>query len=128
MMITRDMLYKKLLYLVPNAKFSFWPDERTTEEDPIDGKGYEVVISMAGWVIRWCEDNPPFPGWDAVNAVTDKQANDKADSLRKIARDKEMAKNMAVVSNYQAFRLNNPTVSFSQYLDMLENLDLGLGS
>jgi hypothetical protein len=126
-MIMREDLYNKLLYLVTDAKFSFWPDERESEEETLDDKGYgiENVKLIDKWIIHWnVENQNPLPSLEEINNLSIETVNAQLAIKAKEMRNAEMSKNLSIISNYQTYAGSNPGVSFSDYLDMLETITL----
>lgn len=124
-MLSRDDLYFRLNYLVPNAKFAFWPHENKP-----DNKGYEVpftIVDYQDFRIVWYPENiNPIPSLSEILAVTDEQIESFNLQKHKEARDERYKKNLGIVALYQTYKQTYPDASFSDYLDTIEEfLDNG---
>lgn len=120
--LTREELADSLLYLVPGAKFAFWPDDGREEAWDNDFTKIEYH-KRAGWCITWYLDNPAnCPTLEDLLAVD----KDKALATRiehdKRAINKEKAKDLTLVSNWQQQKKTNPTLSWDEYLDELDKV------
>jgi len=115
-MLSRDELFNKLLHLVPNAKFVFWPDE-----EGVNDKGYGTVVKMGGYCVAWYPENPaPLPSLKDIQDLDVNVVNAKLELNRKAIRDKERAGDLAVIAGYEMEKKSNPTLDFTVYLDSLE--------
>ncbi len=117
-MLSREDLFNRLIYLVPEAKFVFWPDEGSD-----DTKGYNDVVKLAGWIIAWYPENSqPLPTLDQINAVDTATLNAWVESRRKDDRDAQKAKDLSLVATFKIEKKSNPSLSFRDYLDSLEQV------
>ncbi len=114
-MIERDDLYNRLLFLVSDAKFSFWLDEGRND------KPCENPILMDGWIIDWrAENSSPCPSLEDIEAVPAQDLADFIEERRKQARDDNYRKSFNMVANYQQALAQDNTLTWRQYLDNLE--------
>ena len=117
-LITRETLYYKLLYLVPTGKFSFKPNIGDQENTHI----------RDGWAITWEEDNiVPCPSLDDINNVEDSNLIKFVSDRGKLARNIEMSKNLSLIALFNSQKEKQPSLTFSQYIDSLEELRTYLG-
>lgn len=113
-MIERDDLYNRLIFLVPDAMFSFWPDEG-------DNKGNDNVIIVDGWMIAWnAENNLPCPSLVEIQNVDQQQLDTFIAAKAKEDRNNEKKKDLVLVGLYNNAKIANPTLTFSDFLDDLE--------
>lgn len=114
-MIERDDLYNRLLFLVPDAKFSFWKDEGLSD------KGCENPIHIDGWVIDWRTENAsPCPSLEDIQAVDAQALAAQIEENRKVARDAYYMNSFSMVANYQQAKLADANLTWRQYMDNLE--------
>jgi hypothetical protein len=117
-MLSRESLYKRLIYLVNDAKFAFWPDENKE-----DNKGYEQVVRIPGWAIAWYSDNnQPLPSLEQLNALDDSTVNNWFEAKGKEDRDAQKVKDLAIIATYKIEMNTNPNLTFRDYLDNLEKM------
>jgi hypothetical protein len=117
-MLSRENLYHGILKLVPDAKFSYWPDDGREANYEDDGTVYHKVV---GWCVAWHPSNAqPFPKSEDITAFTQKQIDDDIEVKRKAFRDSEKAKDISLIASYEVEKKSNPALEFSAYLDTLE--------
>lgn len=117
-MLSRDDLYNRLIYLVPEAKFVFWPDEGKD-----DNKGYDNVVKIPGWIIAWYPENSqPLPTLDQLNAVDNSTLDTWLESRRKDDRDSRKSKDLSLIAAFKIEKKTDPNLSFRDYLDSLEQI------
>lgn len=110
-MLEREYLYFRILALVPDAKFTMGPDRENT------------LIKIDGWEVDWYKDNQnPCPTLDQILAVSKEQVDAFIESQRKTFRNVDKAKDLTMVGLYEQAKLSNPNLTFSDYLDSLENI------
>ncbi len=111
----RDDLYNRLLFLVPNAKFVFWP----IVDD--SNKGYDNVVIIDDWRVVWYPENiEPMPTLQQIQDIDSQSLDDYLETKRKTERDSQMKKDISVVASYKLSLSINPLLTFTQYLDELE--------
>lgn len=114
-MIERDDLYNRLLFLVPDAKFSFWKDEERTDIE------CQNPIQMDGWVINWNPENAsPCPLLEDIQAVDAQALAAQIEEKRKQARDDYYLNSFSMVANFQQAKLADANLTWRQYMDNLE--------
>ena len=119
-MIERDDLYFRLLFLVPDANFWFWP---TSDGD----KGRSDAILLDGWYVIWSNDNiSPCPTIADIVNVDPISLENFISTKAKSERNQEKAKDLTLVALFNSDKVSNPTLTFSQYLDSLEELQSNL--
>lgn len=115
-MIERDDLYNRLIFLVPDAMFSFWPDEG-------DNKGNDNVIIVDGWMIAWKDENSlPCPSLQEIQNVDAQQLAVFIAAKAKEDRNNEKKKDLLLVALYNSEKAQNPNLTFSDFLDNLEQM------
>lgn len=114
-----DILYR-VLFLVPDAAFCV----RTvmTEADMKAAENSKEIVYPIGdfWIVWSSLNTSPFPGVDAINAVTDNQKNKAQEKARKKARNQAARNDLGIVANFKVAKQSNPALKFSDYLDGLE--------
>lgn len=114
-----------ILYLNPNAKCAVWECPRS------EYHGESEPVEIDGCLIDWNPTNTqPCPTKEQLEscdpAIVASHIADIREAQRKSARDEESKKNLALVQSYLGYKANNPGVSFSEYLDVLEAASLEL--
>lgn len=106
-------LHEKIKLLRPNAKFTV----RDKKDSALD---INPVI-IGDYSVDWREENAePIPTLAEIEAVTDKQVNDREKQQLKAARDKKAGNDLALKGLFRIEKRLNPTLKFSDYLDTLE--------
>lgn len=112
----RDDLYNRLLFLVPGAKFCFWPNDESG-----DTKGYNNVTIIDGWCVSWdSQNNLPIPSINEIMAVDSNLLSLNINSRYKFARDVDGKKDLALVAAFLLKKDSVPSLNFSDFLDWLE--------
>lgn len=114
-----------ILYLNPNAKCAVWECQRA------EYQGESEPLEINGYLIDWNPTNTqpcPTPAeLEACDpAIVASYTADMREAQRKSARDEESKKDLSLVQSYLGYKVNNPGVSFSEYLDFLEAASLEL--
>jgi len=118
-MLSREDLYFRLLYLVPNAKFSFWPKDGS--DDDGSKKGVEFVIVIDNWCIDWDKSNlNSCPTEQEIKNVDVLKMQQKLQLKIKQQRNTEKANDLSLVASFNIEKKTNPTLEFSDYVDQLE--------
>jgi hypothetical protein len=115
-MISRDDLYFKLLHLVPDAKFSFWVDDRKEEMgDP------ETLVKMLGYVVAWSKENTSsMPSRVSIESLDINTVMANVQVKQKQERNKNKADDLSLVASFNIEKKANPALEFSDYVDQLE--------
>jgi hypothetical protein len=114
-----------ILYLNPDAKCGVWECPREQYQ------GESEPVEINGCLIDWNPTNTqPCPTQAELEACDPAAVaaymNDIREAQRKSARDEQSKKDLALVQSYLGYKVNNPGVSFSEYLDFLESASLEL--
>jgi hypothetical protein len=113
-------ILSKILYLVPDARCCVRSE--MTESDYKSAENCkEAVYPVGEYFVLWSSTNDmPFPGADAINAVSEEQVQRREERQRKRIRNQTQKENLAIVAAYRAAKQSNPELKFSDYLDGLE--------
>lgn len=118
-MISRSDLSKFLLYLVPDAKFSFWPDDGV--RDNVEMGNEDPLIKIPGWVIDWKRGNKSAcPTLDEIIQLDKNLVEQKIADENKKVRNASKAEDLSLIASYNIEKKTNPDLLFSDYLDDLE--------
>ena len=116
-----DNIVNKVLFLMPDAQFCV-RSQMTNDDIKAAEMANESIHAIADAWILWSSLNKlPFPGVDAVNAVTPQQVSKAQEKARKKIRNSEAKFDLAIVSNFKVAKQQNSLLKFSDYLDGLEN-------
>lgn len=119
-MLSREELYHRILKLVPDANFNYFPDDQNSERDLSIEDDTFSYIKMGGWVIGWHKNNAQScPKLSEIEAVTI-NVPVEIEVKRKEFRDSEKAKDISLVASFNIEKKSNPALEFSAYLDSLE--------
>ncbi len=120
-MLSREELYYRLLYLVPNSKFSFWPDDDRHLNYEDDSCEY---LKIDGWCVSWNKSNNGIPSEEMVKFIDkdtmDNYISETVEKNRKDERNKRLSNDLNMISSYMIQKDLNGEISFSSYLDSLE--------
>lgn len=107
----------KILFLNNGAKFSIW------NNDPQSYGGGENPKLLDGYLVDWNNANilPP-PSQVDLDNIDPVQLSNFIESNRKTIRNAGAVNNLALIGCYQMEKLNNQSLTFSDYLDSLEAL------
>lgn len=109
-----------LLYLYPSCKCSIW-----ATSNPEEYYGEFTPIKINNFLVDWDPAQiPTTPDIQAINTVDMTLVNQNAETIRKQARDQAAKSDLNLVSGYQVAKLSNSSLTFSQYLDQLEAIQL----
>lgn len=110
-------LHNRILYLVKDAKFSTWACDKSQYQ----GEGYP--ISMGDYLVSWNgTNNVPCPSWDEVQKVDASALAAFVEDKRKSERNASLKNDLSICAGYESALINDPNLSFSDYLDKLEAL------
>lgn len=116
-MIKYINLINKILYLIPDAKVS------VVKEKPKDNFLNETIHSRDGLYVIWNNTNTQeIPTQAELDSVDQVDANNAELARQKTARNSLYKKDLTVKAGYQIALKDNPNLTFSDYLDKLENL------
>lgn len=114
--MNREDLYFGLLYLIPDAKFSFFS---VNENQDISHVANPIMIDE--WCIDWREENSsPCPSRDQLLALDKIAVAQYFSDLNKQERNKQKSADLSLVACYNVAKQNNNALTFSDYLDSLE--------
>ncbi len=102
----------RVLVLYPTIQhIMYWNTQKdgTPWLDPYDGLIWENIEITK-------------PTKEELDLVTDQQVLDYQEALRIQARDLLAKKSLSVISNFNIYKQTNPDATFSEYLDILEEL------
>ena len=117
-MISREDLFNRINYLLPEAKFSFWLDDGV--RDKIDMGDKSLQVKVFGWVVYWHKDNPvPCPSEQDIQMANIESVNADASAKEKRYRNVSKADDLSLIALYNVEFKSNPNLGFSEYLDSL---------
>jgi hypothetical protein len=104
--------------LVPNAKFSFWPDDNrhvTWDDESVE------YIKRDGWCIAWKKANAqPCPSLEDLLAIKKEEIELDLDKKKKESMIKNYANDLGMIACYVIEKKSNPALTFSDYIDDLK--------
>lgn len=108
-------LLNRILFLIPDAKFSVWE----CEAKDFQGEGDPIIIDK--FLIAWNSTNSSkCPSWDDIQNVDINSVNAMLEKNRKLIRNMQKMNDLTMVACYQMQKQSNPDLNFSDYLDSLE--------
>lgn len=115
-----DELFHKILFLLPDAKFSI---RTSVSESDYTVAQYtkETIYPLNEYFVMWSPLNAnAFPGQQAINAVTTAQLQSAQETERKRIRNTAAKSDLSLVANFKVAKQTNPHLKFGDYLDALE--------
>lgn len=120
-MMTRLELVNTILYLMPDAKFAVWETN-----DLKHYHGEDSPIPMFNMLVDWNKANTSHcPTEEQIRNVDQSLVLNHHENLRKINRNNDAKNNLSLKANYLAYIKDSPNTTFSDYLDHLENYNIG---
>lgn len=110
-------LTDRILYLNPDAKFSVWDNDKSCYH------GEDNPIELSGLLVSWNPANDKeCPSQSDIDAIDIDKLNAFIEAKRKSQRNAIMSQQMGIISGYSVAKLANKDLTFSDYLDGLEEL------
>lgn len=110
-------LYHRLLYLVPEAKFVFWPNDGRKSDS------LNVIKVINNWCVEWMAYNKdPIPTQNEINNIVDFDLSAIIEKRRKENRDKMCSTNLNLLNSFNDKKEVDATLKFSDFLDHLEEM------
>lgn len=111
-----DDLLNCIQYLFPGSKFCVWDTSNITKY-----YGETIPVVRFNRLIDWRETYP-CPSEQDILAIPQATIDGKKETLRKQNRDAEAKKDLSILAAYATQKNISPNLTFTQYLDNLEQL------